>query len=79
MVYKCFDKQSRDITTHTGTRIISNDQQLANELHRPITRKLRNTKYIHHFEITFGVLIINKQIGKNKKGVTIVNVFQKKI
>ena len=35
MVYKFFDKRSRD-TIHTGTVIISEDQQLANDLCRSI-------------------------------------------
>ena len=39
MVYKLFDKKSKDPTTHTGTEIISKDQQIANESHRPITNK----------------------------------------
>ena len=35
MVYKFFDRRSRD-TIHTGTVIISEDQKLANDLSRSI-------------------------------------------
>ena len=34
----------KDTTTHTVTRIISEDQQMANEIHRPITRKFKKCK-----------------------------------
>ena len=36
MVYKIFDKKPKVISTHTGTGNYSEDQQLANELHKPI-------------------------------------------
>lgn len=38
MVYNLFDKTSKGIA-HTGTEIISKDQQLVNELHKSITKK----------------------------------------
>ena len=38
LVYKFFDKKSK------GTDIISKDQQFANELHKPIIRKIRERK-----------------------------------
>ena len=41
MVYKVLEKKSRDKTAHTGAAIISEDQQLPNELHKPITRKFQ--------------------------------------
>ena len=44
MVYKFLDKKARDTTTQPRTRIISEDQQLANELHKPITTKLQRDK-----------------------------------
>ena len=40
MVYKFFNKKSRDTTTNAGTGMISEDRQLANELHRLNTRKV---------------------------------------
>ena len=52
MVYKVFDKKSK------GSGIINGpNYQLANELHKPIIRKLKKKKFIHHLEIIFGVLI----------------------
>ena len=46
IVYKFFDKnlELRGTTTNEGTGIISEDQQLANELCRPITRKFGGAK-----------------------------------
>ena len=52
MVSKFFDKKSK------GSGIINEpNYQLANELHKPIIRKLKKEKFIHHLEIIFGVLI----------------------
>ena len=41
IIFKCFDKKSRNTISHAGTRIISKDRELANELHKPITRKFQ--------------------------------------
>ena len=38
-----FDKKTKDTITYTGTGI-SGDQQLINELHRPITREFKKRK-----------------------------------
>ena len=38
-----FDKKAKDTSTFTGTGI-SEDQQLTNELHRPITREFKKRK-----------------------------------
>ena len=46
MVYKVLEKKCRDNTAHTGAAVISEDQQLPNELHKPITRKFQETKSI---------------------------------
>ena len=52
MVYKFFDKKS------SGSGIVNEpNYQLANELHKPIIRKLIKKKFIHHLETIFGVLI----------------------
>ena len=55
MVYRLFDKKSK------GSGIkneIKENQQLANELHKPITRKLKKKKSVFFFLKTiFGVLI----------------------
>lgn len=41
---KFFGKKSRNTTTHTGTGIGSQNQQLTNELHRAITKKFKKCK-----------------------------------
>ena len=52
MVYKFFDKKS------SGSGIINeSNYQLANELHKPIIKKLKKEKSIHHLETIFEVLI----------------------
>ena len=52
MVYKFFDKKSK------GSSIANEpNYQLANELHKPIIRKFKKEKFIHHLEKIFGVLI----------------------
>ena len=44
MVYKFSDKKAEDTSIHTGTRIIFQDQQLANEFHKQVTRKFQGHK-----------------------------------
>ena len=52
MVYKFFDNKSK------GSGSINKpNYQLANEFHKPIFRKLKKEKFIHHIEMIFGVLI----------------------
>ena len=52
MVCKFFYKKS------SGTGIVKEpNYQLANELHKPIIRKLKKEKFIHLSEKIFGVLI----------------------
>ena len=53
MVYKFFDKK----TAGNGIKSISQNDQLAEELHKPIIRKFQKEKYIQHSKIIFGVLI----------------------
>ena len=48
MVYNYFDKKAGDTSTHAGTEI-SENQQLANELRRPITRKFKDYKIYSSF------------------------------
>ena len=52
MVYNFFDKK-----TSVGTIAIPQNEQLAEELHKPIIRKIFKKKYIHHLKTIFGVLI----------------------
>ena len=57
MIYKFFVKKSRDTNTHekSGTHnyynknIMSEDQQLANELRRPITKNFKKHKIYSSF------------------------------
>ena len=44
MVYNFFDKNARDTSDPTIARIISENQQLKNELHKSITRKCQRRK-----------------------------------
>ena len=54
MVYKFFDKK----TSGSGANDkIKQNQQLAEELHKPIIRKFQKRKYIHHLKTIFVVLI----------------------
>ena len=48
MVYKFFDKKSK------GSSINKLNYQLANEFHKPIIRKLKKKKFIHHLETISG-------------------------
>ena len=54
MGYKCFNKK------YAGSGIkneITQNQQLAEELHKPIIRNLKKEKYIHCLKTIFGVLM----------------------
>ena len=44
--------------THKGTTINSDNQQLADELHKSVIRNLRNEKYAHLLKTIFGALIL---------------------
>ena len=65
MVYKFFDSKvaSPDKNTvgsgekHVNTKITPQNEQLAEELHKPIIRNSKKEKYIKHLKIIFGVLI----------------------
>ena len=54
MVYKFFDR----ITKGSGikNKVIQN-QQLVEELHKLVIRKLKKGEFIHHLKIISGVLI----------------------
>ena len=41
MIYKFLDKTSTSTSTHTGTGINFENQQLGEELHKPIIRKFK--------------------------------------
>ena len=61
MVYKFFDKKSQrsDRPLSSASHLASNkeDIQLADELHKPIIRKFKKEKCIHHLETIPGALI----------------------
>ena len=58
MVYKFFDKKSPLLDKSRGSGIVNEpNYELANEVHKPIIRKFKKKKFIHHLEIIFGVLI----------------------
>ena len=61
MIYKFFDSKvaSPDKkSVGSGAKLIPQNEQLADELHKPIIRKLKKKeKYISHLKIISGVLI----------------------
>ena len=63
MVYKFFDSKvaSPDKkSVGTGAKLIPQNGQLADELHKPIKpiiTKFKKEKYIQHLKIIFGVLL----------------------
>ena len=57
MVYKFFDKKSASLNKSSGTGIANeSNYQLANELHKPIIKKIKKRK-VHLLETIFGVSI----------------------
>ena len=53
MVYKFFDKN----TGGRGIKSMPQNEQWAEELHKPIIRKLKKEKCIQHSKTIFGVMI----------------------
>ena len=50
MVYKFFDKKSASLNKFSGSGIVNkSNYQLANELHKPIIRKLKKRKVYSSF------------------------------
>ena len=59
MVYKFFDKKTagRGVTTLANKSVIKSmpqNEQLAEELHKPIIKHLEKEKYIQHLKTIFG-------------------------
>ena len=51
MVYKLFDKKSKGSgVKHVNTKLIPQNQQLADELHKPFIRKFEKTKVYSAFK-----------------------------
>ena len=55
MVYKYFDKNLSGSGVKSGNML---KQEFAEELQKPILRKLKKQKYTHLLQIIFGVLIL---------------------
>ena len=56
MVYKFFDKKTKDSGLSHSIKSTPQNEQLAEELHEPIIKKLKKEIYIKHLKIIFGVL-----------------------
>ena len=58
MVYTFFGKKSAGSgAKHVNTKITPQNQQLAEELHKPIIKILKKERHTQHLKIIFGVLI----------------------
>ena len=58
MVYTFFGKKSAGSgAKHVNTKITPQNQQLAEELHKPIIKILKKERDTQHLKIIFGVLI----------------------
>ena len=61
MVYKFFDKKTKGsgvtLANKSAIKSIPQNEQLAEELHKPIIKKLKKGKYIQHSKTIFGLQI----------------------
>ena len=61
MVYKFFDKKTKGsgvtIANKSAIKSIPHNEQLVEELHKPIIRKFKKGKYIQHSKTIFGLQI----------------------
>ena len=61
MVYKFFDKKTKGsgvtIANKSAIKSIPQNEQLVEELHKPIIRKFKKGKYIQHSKTIFGLQI----------------------
>ena len=60
MAYKFFDSKvegSGAKHVNNNTKITPQNKQLAEELHKPIIKNLKNERYTQHLKIILGVLI----------------------
>ena len=72
MVYKFFDKKSASLNKSIGSGIANErNYQLANELHKPIIRKLKKIKVYSSFRYNvWGVDLADMQsLSKYNKGI----------
>ena len=86
MVYKCFDKKTASLTDKsvvgTGIKSMSQNEQLAKELHKPIIRKFKKRKVHSTFNNNiWGADLADMQlISKFNKGfgfLLCVDIFSK--
>ena len=54
MVYKFFDKKSKDGSVNI---LLGSNEELAKELHKPIIRNLKKEQFIQDLKAIFGELI----------------------
>ena len=79
MVYKFFDKKSK----RSGVKLISQNKQLANELHKPIIRKFEKRRVYSTFKDNiWGVDLADMQLlSKYNKGIRfllcVIDIFSK--
>ena len=61
MVYKCFDKKTKGsgvtLANKYAIKSVPQNEQLAEELHKPIIRTFKKGKYIQHSKEIFGLQI----------------------
>ena len=77
-----FDKKSRVTTTHRETRIISEDQPLANELCRPVTRKFQRCNACSYRDKIWNAGLVDvRLINKYNKAVRfllcVIDIYRK--
>ena len=74
MVYRFFDKKSKGSGIKNETK---ENQQLANELHKPIIRKFKKKVYSSFKDNIWGVDLADMQlISKCNDGIRCINAFQ---
>ena len=83
MVYKCFDKKTKGSGVTLANKSIPQNEQLAEELHKPIIRKFNKRKVYSAFKDNFGVadLADMQLISKFNKGfrflVCVIDIYSK--
>ena len=85
MVYKFFDKKSKGSgAKHVNTKLIPQNEQLLDELHKPIIRKFKKEKYIYSAfkDNIWGADLADMQLlSKHNKGIRfllcVIDIFGK--
>ena len=57
MVYKFFDKKTNGSGFTLANKSIPQNEQVAEQLHKPIIRKIKKEEYIQHSKTIFGLQI----------------------